>query len=285
MAFLVGVAYVGVALRVSIRTACSSASDTYVCAPFEDVSANVLGCFLMGALATKAELHASERRVVAIVSDEFPFGKGFTTGMRSGFCSALTSFSAWIFAMSLLFFRRRPLDAIFGVCFCLVLFVGSAYCGRMVANATVNRGLRFDRVATGLVLAFGASYPFVPAVSGGLIVLSSRSWQIALLAAPVGLFARVLAQRALNGRTSWKLPWGTLCVNVVGVFIEGALHVTVMDDGLKLGLQEGACATLTTVASLVTELNEMSFFQNSIYLGCTLVPGLLAGLLPLWVAG
>ncbi|CRK51575.1 integral membrane protein possibly involved in chromosome condensation [Rhodococcus sp. RD6.2] len=67
----------------------------------------------------------------------------------------------------------------------------------------------------------------------------------------IGAPARYLLDRAVQSRHDSVLPWGTLCVNVIGSFVLGVLAGvgTAHDSALWTVLGTGFCGALTTFST------------------------------------
>ncbi|MFF0816432.1 fluoride efflux transporter CrcB [Rhodococcus sp. NPDC003318] len=74
---------------------------------------------------------------------------------------------------------------------------------------------------------------------------------LVLLGGAVGAPARFLLDRAVQSRHDTAFPWGTLCVNVIGSAILGALAgaATSHDSALWTLVGTGFCGALTTFST------------------------------------
>jgi CrcB protein len=75
------------------------------------------------------------------------------------------------------------------------------------------------------------------------------------LGAAVGAPARYLTDRLVQSHHESVLPWGTLCVNVIGSFILGALTGagTAVSPSVMALLGTGFCGALTTYSTFSFE--------------------------------
>jgi CrcB protein len=80
---------------------------------------------------------------------------------------------------------------------------------------------------------------------------------LVVLGAALGAPARYLVDRAVRARTSGRLPWGTLAVNVAGSLVLGALLGAAGRGGaspaLVAALGTGFCGALTTYSTFGAE--------------------------------
>ncbi|HVV29924.1 MAG TPA: fluoride efflux transporter CrcB [Mycobacteriales bacterium] len=76
------------------------------------------------------------------------------------------------------------------------------------------------------------------------------SWLLVALLGAVGAPARYYTDRAVQERTTRRLPWGTLVVNVSGSFVLGLLTALSTHHGLdhhvELAFGTGLCGAFTT---------------------------------------
>lgn len=67
--------------------------------------------------------------------------------------------------------------------------------------------------------------------------------------AAIGAPLRYLADRAISSRLDGAFPWGTLCVNVAGSFVLGALTGLSLSGGALAFAGTGFCGALTTYST------------------------------------
>jgi fluoride exporter len=92
------------------------------------------------------------------------------------------------------------------------------------------------------------------------------------LGAAVGAPLRYAVGHVLDGR----VPWGTICVNVVGSFVLGLLSgLAVSGDALAL-LGVGFCGALTTYSALAVQTVERGPRIGLVNVLLTIPPALLA---------
>ena len=86
-------------------------------------------------------------------------------------------------------------------------------------------------------------------------------------------------------------PFGTLIINIVGCFLLGMINgyfASKKNSFVSLALGSGFCGGFTTMSAFSQEmvtLLQVSTIQAAIYLGATLMLGLLAGFLGLHIFG
>ena len=64
---------------------------------FQDLPSNAIGSFILGVMSSAQVVGADVVREVAVLGPESPFQryKALHTGLRTGFCGSLTTFSSW----------------------------------------------------------------------------------------------------------------------------------------------------------------------------------------------
>jgi fluoride exporter len=109
----------------------------------------------------------------------------------------------------------------------------------------------------------------------------------------LGSVARYVTVRSISERIPTIFPYGTLTVNILGSFILGivygvALRKTDMSENIKLFLGVGFCGGYTTFSSLAWEsvalFNQKMAGSSLLYLGISLVTGILALLTGIWLS-
>jgi CrcB protein len=111
------------------------------------------------------------------------------------------------------------------------------------------------------------------------------------LAGALGALVRYLVGRMVAQRTRSAFPWGTLLINVSGAFLIG-LVAGLASRKLLAPLAQTVLATgflggYTTFSTMAWEGMQLarggSLRQSVLYLGGTILPGVLAAALGLWL--
>ena len=102
------------------------------------------------------------------------------------------------------------------------------------------------------------------------------------LGAAIGAPGRYLVDRFVQSRHDAVLPWGTLCVNVIGSAVLGlvtglARHHAVPDDVMTT-VGTGFCGALTTYSTFSYETLRLYEDGARLYAGANIVLTLAAGL-------
>jgi fluoride ion exporter CrcB/FEX len=110
-----------------------------------------------------------------------------------------------------------------------------------------------------------------------LIVFQQGYIGIGILTGMVGTWTRFYLSK-YNLPDAW-IPWGTLMANVIGTGIGGLFwglqqRFQWSKTGVEMGIFLGFCGCLTTVSTLIKELNEMPIRQSLTYLTLSCVPSL-----------
>jgi CrcB protein len=102
------------------------------------------------------------------------------------------------------------------------------------------------------------------------------------LGAAVGAPARYLVDRFVQGRHDALLPWGTVCVNVVGSFALGLLTGLAarhdVPGAVMTTLGTGFCGALTTYSTFSYETLRLYEDGARLYAAANIVLTLVAGL-------
>lgn len=111
------------------------------------------------------------------------------------------------------------------------------------------------------------------------------------MAGALGAVTRYLVGRMVAQRTASAFPWGTLLINVSGAFLIG-LVAGLASQKLLAPLAQTILATgflggYTTFSTMAWEGMQLarggSLRQSALYLGGTVLPGVLAAALGLWL--
>lgn len=108
-----------------------------------------------------------------------------------------------------------------------------------------------------------------------------------LLVAAGGALGSVLRYLVAVAFLGWGWPWGTLIVNVAGSFAMGVLAAFALPDSWRLLLMTGVLGGFTTFSAFSLDtamLWERSPWEGAAYVGLTLVLGLSAFALGMWLA-
>jgi CrcB protein len=108
----------------------------------------------------------------------------------------------------------------------------------------------------------------------------------------LGSIARYVTVRSVDVRLNQVFPFGTLTVNVVGCFVLGLIAGLAarqgMGDTWKAFLGAGFCGGFTTFSAFALEnttmFTERMAVSALIYIGASVVAGIVAVLLGLWCA-
>lgn len=100
----------------------------------------------------------------------------------------------------------------------------------------------------------------------------------------VGAPLRYLIDLWVQERHEWRLPWGTLTVNMIGTFVLGVVLAIAAAGGLSAGVEAllatGLCGALTTYSTFSVEavrLVEDGYARAAaVYVGLSLGLGVLA---------
>lgn len=231
--------------------------------PFRDFWANVVGCAIMGAVATRRV------RIVDLLNRINVHKSLLTAGVMSGFCGALTSYSGWSQSAS-----EAILDANFSF-WVLIWLLGTATamfsfeffarrCDVAVEEET-DAPLLDETVqresSTWMLLVFLVTL----CVFMTVFKPSSANWTLPPLFATIGASLRFLLQDSLNKR--WpKFPLGTFLCNLLGTVLLGVLRrfnaaAPNIDDDWRNGAISllpivgiGFCGALSTVSSMANEM-------------------------------
>jgi len=111
------------------------------------------------------------------------------------------------------------------------------------------------------------------------------------LAGALGAVTRYLVGRIVAQRTRSALPWGTLLINVSGAFliglVAGLASRKLLDPLAQTMLATGFLGGYTTFSTMAWEGMQLarggSLRQSLLYLGGTILPGVLAAALGLWL--
>ena len=110
--------------------------------------------------------------------------------------------------------------------------------------------------------------------------LAGYTW--VCLGAAVGAPGRYLVDRFVQSRHDAVMPWGTLCVNVIGSFLLGALTGVAVDqrvpEQVTLILGTGFCGALTTYSTLSYETLRLYEDGARLYATANVVLSVVAGL-------
>jgi CrcB protein len=102
------------------------------------------------------------------------------------------------------------------------------------------------------------------------------------LGAAVGAPGRYLVDRFVQARHDAVMPWGTLCVNVIGSFVLGFLtgvaHDQRVPDQVTLALGTGFCGALTTYSTFSYETLRLYEDGARLYAAMNLVLSVAAAL-------
>jgi CrcB protein len=101
----------------------------------------------------------------------------------------------------------------------------------------------------------------------------------------LGSISRYVSVRFIDGKVNTIIPYGTLCVNLLGSFILGVLYGavsrnTAITENWKIFLGAGFCGGFTTFSAFALEnfnLLEKKFYGSTlIYISVSLVGGIVA---------
>lgn len=98
------------------------------------------------------------------------------------------------------------------------------------------------------------------------------------LGAAVGAPARFLIDLAVQRRHGTLFPWGTLCVNVTGCLILGALMALPLPLEAMALFGVGLCGALTTYSTFSYQVYRLAAVGERLYAGLYAVVSLTAGL-------
>lgn len=106
------------------------------------------------------------------------------------------------------------------------------------------------------------------------------------LGAAAGAPARYLTDRVLQERLGSQLPWGTLCVNVLGSLLLGLVlggaHAHGVDTATVAAVGTGFCGALTTFSTFGYETVRLVEDGSYRYAVGNVVVSLVVGLLAAW---
>ncbi|MEE2037031.1 CrcB family protein [Nocardiopsis sp. CT-R113] len=106
---------------------------------------------------------------------------------------------------------------------------------------------------------------------------------LVVLGAAVGAPARFLVDLAVQSRHDTPFPWGTLCVNLTGCLILGALSALPLPREAMALLGAGLCGALTTYSTFAYEAYRLAATGERLYAGLYVAVSLTAGLGAAWV--
>jgi CrcB protein len=102
------------------------------------------------------------------------------------------------------------------------------------------------------------------------------------LGAAFGAPARYLVDRFVQSRLDAVMPWGTLCVNVIGSFVLGLITGLAtqqpVSSPVMLAIGPGFCGALTTYSTLSYETLRLYEDGARLYAGANLGLSLVTGL-------
>lgn len=227
--------------------------------PFSDFWANLVGCAVMGAVASRRVQIGDLLNRVNVHSSLL------TAGVMSGFCGSLTSFSGWSQSAS-----EAILNANVSL-WVLIWLLGTATA--MFAFTLVARRRNPDEVdklrdepvqkesSTWMLLLFLVTL----CVFMTVFKPSSANWTLPPLFAIAGASLRLLLQEKLNKR--WPtFPLGTFLCNLMGTVLLGVLRrFNAADPNIDDEWRNGAisllpivgigfCGALSTVSSMANEM-------------------------------
>jgi len=119
-----------------------------------------------------------------------------------------------------------------------------------------------------------------------------KAFTLVGLGGAVGSIGRYLAAQYIQSRfVSSDFPYGTLLVNITGCFLIGIIFgLTAKADILsewKLFLVTGICGGYTTFSAFsyesITLLRNGNIMHFGIYIAASVILGLLATLIPVWL--
>lgn len=229
--------------------------------PFRDFVANLVGCALMGALATRR----SSGLVARLKRFNLHSDSLVSAGLMSGFCGSLTSFSGW---------SQSASDAILLADFSLWIFnwllgtASAAFAFRLCSRPPLYDDDNCADSSPEPQSSMWMLLVFLVALCVFMTVLVpvSANWMLPPLLATVGAALRFGLQTTLNKR--WpSFPLGTFLCNLIGAVLLGVLRRFNAAPEPDIGdqWQNGAlsllpivgigfCGALSTVSSMANEM-------------------------------
>ncbi|KAJ9453379.1 UPF0695 membrane protein [Diplonema papillatum] len=259
--FMTTGAVLGVMLRHALDLGSTDSSQTYV-------FANFLGCVVI------AFVQHREEEALAYL------GQSVVTGIKTGFCGALTTFSSWQKASGGLVGPLASLRIdtalylavqiqLIGIAISIFGYDAGRYLSSVIPSASLAsppaRPHGHGFAAHGLSLA--VTFCVVGAAVTGL-VYRPTTLLYAVCFAPFGVLLRYCLSFA-NGHVWKHFPLGTFAANMLGSASLGAVvvieHVSTTRCALLYGVGEGFCGSLTTVSTFVAELKKYPKRASLIY--------------------
>lgn len=251
---------------------------------------------LMHAAAANPEAVASQARSLRGVSVPlfgrfFDGSPMLLLGMRTGLCGCLTTFSSWNQSMVRLFITGEPGSALAGYLLGLLLALAALQLGQRTA---LSAWLARQRLSATGVVPLSTKRPQHAAetaaaaaaasnrrgvlraaavfllISVTLLELASLGLQakehsllLSLLFCPAGVLSRWRLSKLNKGPRLGALPLGTLLANLLAAAVLGLVDgaAEAMDPGslrrhVLDALGVGLCGSLSTVSTLIQEVNE-----------------------------
>ncbi|KAF7722251.1 hypothetical protein EC973_003501 [Apophysomyces ossiformis] len=271
---LIPFSILGTLIRVGLQSL-----ETYNGAPvFGLVYAQWIGCFIMGVVVWSK---------IKLLQWYLPLHTGLSTGL----CGSITTFSSWQLDIFKEFSNYHGADHATGYNILaaisqLLVTIAVSLCGLQFGYHagklwTVEKEKRTKIVACGYSLRRLKAYDYcimifgvlswVAVVMAAIFTPSRRDVALSCVFAPVGALLRWYLAR-LNTIGHGKYPWGTFTANVFGTAVLGGITVAqssgnlnIVDCDVTNALATGFCGCLTTISTFTVELTTLPFGRSYKY--------------------
>jgi CrcB protein len=246
--------------------------------------ANFVGATVMGYLVDEAAVFGAGKATLPLY-----------TGLTTGFCGSLTSFSSFEYD-AFLYLANIPeskrasrgynfLAVVAYIIATLCMSLGGLQFGAHVAVAA--RHARLPPLPISWLRALDAAIvPLAAACWAAAVVMAVLipRWRGVVLFAcvfsPLGVYARFWVSRRLNPLVK-AFPLGTFTCNLAGSLLLPGLHIAMATHRgipcqVAKGIGDGFCGCLTTVSTFVVEVRGLRTLAAYVYGGTTVAAGLAA---------